>query len=279
MPRSSFILSLLLPLLRAQPLTLQPCNASVPQQRLTFSASSGTLTDGAGACIGGGGAGSAVVAAPCVPGSASQSWTWHADNTVESGGAAGQCFNADGGATSQGTPIKLYTCGSAAQIAANDVFVRQTDLTVLGQESGFCLSSIEAPPAPPTPPAPGNGSCSTDLDCSLNGECSAGRCECYPPWTATLNCESLAFAPSPLQRGYPTPGHNETTWGGSVVQDPAGGEYHMFVAEMVNDCPLETWGQNSRCTHATSATPLGPYVFADVAVVRMNSQRIEYHQR
>lgn len=34
----------------------------------------------------------------------------------------------------------------------------------------------------------------------------------------------------------------------------------------MNGCPLNTWGQNSRCTHAVSATPEGPYAFADVAV-------------
>ena len=40
----------------------------------------------------------------------------------------------------------------------------------------------------------------------------------------------------------------------------------MYVAEMMNDCPLSTWGQNSRCTHAVSSTPEGPYTFADVSV-------------
>ena len=35
---------------------------------------------------------------------------------------------------------------------------------------------------------------------------------------------------------------------------------------MMNECPLSTWGQNSRCTHAVSSSPLGPYVFSDVSV-------------
>ena len=67
-------------------------------------------------------------------------------------------------------------------------------------------------------------------------------------------------------RGFPPPGHNETTWGGSIALDPVGGAYHMFVAEMVNECPLNSWGQNSRCTHAVASAPEGPYVFADVSV-------------
>jgi len=261
------ILLLLLAVSRAalgQPLTLQPCNSSQPAQRLAYAGAGGTLVDGSGSCITGSGAGGAVAAAPCAAGgSAAQRWTWHADDTVESGGAPGQCFNAFGGAVAQGTPIVLYSCGSRRALAANDVFVRQGDGTVLGKESGLCLSSIQAPPAPP---APSNGSCASDWDCSLNGACTAGKCACYAPWSATLNCESLAFLPSPLQRGYPAPGHNETTWGGSIALDPVGGLYHMYVAEMMNECPLNTWGQNSRCTHATSATPLGPFVFSDVAV-------------
>jgi len=40
----------------------------------------------------------------------------------------------------------------------------------------------------------------------------------------------------------------------------------MYVAEMMNECPLNTWGQNSRCTHAVSSTPEGPYQFADVSI-------------
>lgn len=34
----------------------------------------------------------------------------------------------------------------------------------------------------------------------------------------------------------------------------------------MNSCPLNTWGQNSRCTHAVSDTPEGPYTFSDVSV-------------
>lgn len=248
-------------------LTLQTCTPSLAAQRFVYAGANSTLVDDNGACVT---ANSGVVTvAPCA-GTISQLWNWHADNTVESLLVAGNCFNANEGSTSTNTTIILYACGElrAAQLArrvalaANDIFVRQADRTILGQESGLCLSSVYVPPPPPPPP----GTCTTALDCSLNGECTASRCACYPPWTGSLSCEALAFAPTPLQRGFPTPGKNETTWGGSIALDPVGGLYHMFVAEMMNECPLNTWGQNSRCTHAVANTPEGPYTAVDVAV-------------
>jgi hypothetical protein len=122
--------------------------------------------------------------------------------------------------------------------------------------------ALELAAAPP-------GGCATDDDCARNGACTGGVCACFVPWTGTPNCESLSFAPTPLLRGYPhplSPARNETTWGGSIARDPVGGRYHMFVAEMMNSCPLSTWGQNSRCTHASADTAVGPYSFEDVAV-------------
>ncbi len=107
----------------------------------------------------------------------------------------------------------MYVCGVDRSLAANDVFKKQVDGTIVGTESGLCVSSI---PVPVPPPAPSNGSCSTALDCLLNGECTAGTCVCYPPWTAALDCSALEFLPSPPQRGYPTPGHNETSEAPSV---------------------------------------------------------------
>ena len=259
MQRFSLGAALALHLAAAQPLTLQPCNASFAAEVF---ANGTTPHDKNGLCLGI--ASSAVTAQACVPGQASQSWSFHADGTVESLAQPGQCWNAYAGQTAIGTPIILYACGVIASRvgAANDYFIPQADGTILGTESSLCVSSVAVPPPPPPPP----GTCTSDFDCSLNGECQSGQCQCYPPWTASLNCESLAFAPSPLRRGYPEPGHNETTWGGSIALDPVGGLYHMFVAEMMNECPLSTWGQNSRCTHATSPTPLGPFTFSDVAV-------------
>jgi hypothetical protein len=47
------------------------------------------------------------------------------------------------------------------------------------------------PPAPP--PAPPPGECTSDLDCSLNGACEAGKCRCALPWSGS-RCGELQFA-------------------------------------------------------------------------------------
>ena len=56
-----------------QPLTLQPCNGSQPAQRLAYAGAGGTLEDGLGRCITGGGAGigKAAAAALCEMGATS----------------------------------------------------------------------------------------------------------------------------------------------------------------------------------------------------------------
>lgn len=244
----------------AQELTLQPCVKSVAAEHYTIKA--GAVVDGNGLCLGGASASGDGISAVACDGSASQQWVFNADGTVK-GMGSGLCWNADAGSTDIGTPIILYQCGIIALRAANDIFQLRADGTIFGTESGLCVSSVVVPPPPPTPP---NGSCTTALDCSLSGACTAGVCACYPPWTGALDCSALKFAPSPLVRGFPPPGRNETSWGGSIAQDPVGGLYHMYVAEMMNECPLSTWGQNSRCTHAVSATPEGPFTVADIAV-------------
>ena len=242
----------------AQQLTLQPCVATTAAERFTVKA--GALVDGNGRCLGGASASGDGIAAVACDGSSSQVWALNADGTVK-GEASGLCWNADGGATNVGTVVMLFQCGVASPAAANDYFRLQTDGTILGTESLLCVSSVAVPPPPPTPP---NGSCTTAIDCSLSGACTAGVCACYPPWTGALDCSTLKFLPSPLVRGFPPPQHNETTWGGSIALDPVGGQYHMYVAEMMNECPLETWGQNScvgrglsasRARHATDPLP------------------------
>jgi hypothetical protein len=49
------------------------------------------------------------------------------------------------------------------------------------------------PPSPPPPPPPPPGPCGSDLDCSLNGICTAGKCACDAPWIGT-RCGVLEFA-------------------------------------------------------------------------------------
>jgi hypothetical protein len=119
--------------------------------------------------------------------------------------------------------------------------------------------------------------CASDLDCSLNGVCdvASGACACDAAWTGAC-CTRLALLPvEPDAAGYR---HAATSpWGGNILADPAGGGYHMWIAEMApngtggdpgaGSCGLTTWGSNSQVTHVTSATgPTGPYVRQEVAV-------------
>lgn len=95
---------------------------------------------------------------------------------------------------------------------------------------------------------------------------ATGTCTCYPPWGGAT-CGELRFLPLAAPsgtNGYPGLTQNETTWGGNAVFFD--GLYHLFVAEMVNNCSLTTYLTNSRCAHATSPTPEGPYSRVGVAV-------------
>ena len=79
--------------------------------------------------------------------------------------------------------------------------------------------------------------CTTDVDCSLNGECGDDNlCVCESAWTGD-RCQVLNLAPTPTRDSglrLVDDGANTSTWGGSVVtwQPPDGeeAEYHMCVA-------------------------------------------------
>lgn len=112
--------------------------------------------------------------------------------------------------------------------------------------------------------------------CSLNGELagSSPTCVCDKPWTGP-ECSVIDFKPVTFPQGYGmqpakapwyNPNGSFTTWGGNALQDPATGKFHLFVSAMTNDCPLQTWGKNSRIDHAVADTIVGPYEFVDVAI-------------
>lgn len=44
------------------------------------------------------------------------------------------------------------------------------------------------------------------------------------------------------------------------------GQYHLFVAEMLNSCGMNTWSTNSIIRHAVSATPAGPFARKEVVL-------------
>ena len=104
-----------------------------------------------------------------------------------------------------------------------------------------------------------SSSCSTDHDCSLNGNCVNSRCECDKPWIGEA-CDTLDVKTSfDAYRN-----QTEASWGGNVVH--VNGTYHLFVAQMAYSCGLDHYGTNSQIIRATSTDPQGPYTFRDVVV-------------
>jgi len=108
--------------------------------------------------------------------------------------------------------------------------------------------------------------CQSDEDCNLNGACSAGACACFAPWGGAT-CGELQFLPiaaPAIFNGYPGASPNASAWGGNAIL--YSGQYHLFVAEMAENCTLAQWQTNSRCVHAVSSSAEGPYAKTDVAV-------------
>lgn len=106
--------------------------------------------------------------------------------------------------------------------------------------------------------AEASATCSTGLDCSLNGECVSGSCVCSPAWTGST-CGSLNLKPALLSNGYGYPGSSSSSWGAGVELDPVSGLYFMAVDEMTRNCGLGTWQTNSHCILAVSPNASGPY--------------------
>lgn len=107
---------------------------------------------------------------------------------------------------------------------------------------------------PPTP-------CSSDADCSYNGQCGAENvCECQPAWKGD-RCQTLALLPMAKDWGLHSvdEGQNTSSWGGSVLLDPETGVFHMWAAEMVEHCGIDSWTTNSRVIRATASHGEGPY--------------------
>ena len=82
----------------------------------------------------------------------------------------------------------------------------------------------------------------------------------------TRHHQALALIPTPRTAGYqpvinataPEGFRNASTWGGQVMRHDDG-VYHMWAAQMSNNCGIWAWGQNSEVWHATSSSPFGPF--------------------
>ena len=115
----------------------------------------------------------------------------------------------------------------------------------------------------------GGDSCSTSLECWLNGECIKNQCVCDQVWTGG-SCNILLEQASdqiwpPVD---PLPSNISqlpSSWGASVIKDPDTGLYHAYI-EVV--CRFFTWMHisGSVVVHATATSITGPYTFADVAL-------------
>jgi len=107
--------------------------------------------------------------------------------------------------------------------------------------------------------------CSSNLECSLNGVCNAGFCDCNAGWRGAT-CGELSLYPIPRGSGYNKTGSTPSTssWGGKIVRDPTDPSlHHLFLAEFTGNCGLDYWSPMSRIIRAESrAGFLGPYEFA-----------------
>ena len=193
---------------------------------------------------------------PCVAGGArEQTWAFSAAR-----GGVFEAHVAEGCVAwnTQGGLLSSWTCSSEAWngfFTLNAPFTGMISANASGQQpAGFCVSAIGSGPQP----------CADDTDCSLAGTCDAGTgvCTCFAPWAGS-DCGQLKFAATAPVSGYGQ--WPLSSWGGNSIMYKDG-LYHLFVAEMVNNCTLEDWGQNSQCTHATSPTPVGPYTKVDTAL-------------
>lgn len=104
----------------------------------------------------------------------------------------------------------------------------------------------------------GGGTCTSDLDCQLNGRCTFGVCICSPAWTGT-DCSALNLLPAAIKNGYQNAGSDVSSWGGGVHYDNVTNLFYMFVDEMDKHCGLSVWHQNSRCVVGVSDSPHGPF--------------------
>eukprot|EP00937_MAST-01D_sp_MAST-1D-sp2_P002911 g2911.t1 len=102
-------------------------------------------------------------------------------------------------------------------------------------------------------------SCTSDMDCSLNGKCGAGgTCTCSAGWGGA-HCERLALLASARALGYhgatADGGTRLSSWGAAPMRGPDG-TYHAILSEMDAGVGLTLWTCASHVVHATTPDPL-----------------------
>ena len=83
---------------------------------------------------------------------------------------------------------------------------------------------------------------------------AAKICRCDAAWKGD-RCQTLALLPTARDAGLRLVdgGSNTSSWGGSVVRDPATGLLHMWSSELLAHCGIDSWTTNSHVIHAASA--------------------------
>ena len=106
--------------------------------------------------------------------------------------------------------------------------------------------------------------CAGVLDCSLNGNCVAGRCVCGAGW-AGPSCALLDLEPAVHGEGLLGINSSNSSWGNMVQRWPttgpnAGdGRWYMAADIMDRSCGMHSYGSNSRCVMAAADNASGPY--------------------
>ena len=89
--------------------------------------------------------------------------------------------------------------------------------------------------------------CTSDLDCSLNGACSSGSCKCDWGWKGS-HCERLKLLPARLSDGFnhlATRNRSVSSWG--ATQGPFDEQsqlFHTFVGELAHGCGIDSYESN-----------------------------------
>ena len=112
-----------------------------------------------------------------------------------------------------------------------------------------------------------SSSCTSDLECSLNGICQANHCICDSPWSGS-SCSILNQQTVRYPQGY---GQFPilTSWGGSILTDSATGKHHLFVSTLTNSCPLFYWQTNSRIDHTVANNIPGHISLCSLVLVEL----------
>eukprot|EP00729_Bicosta_minor_P028920 gene28920-28490_t len=126
------------------------------------------------------------------------------------------------------------------------------------------FNAIAAPSASAAAPI-SSSSCKSNLDCSLNGVCTASACKCDAPWTGPA-CGVLGYKTTPASGKslYPeSDPHN--SWNGAIIRATDDGVYHLYNPVY----PAGSLGGATALRHGTAANITGPYTWGkqpDIAI-------------